>query len=558
MMKKWCFVLIGMMSFLATAQSQCIKGNCYSGQGTYVYPSGARYSGNFRNGKIHGDGILYFSNGNKYVGQWVNQYREGKGKMIFASGETYEGSFRKSKFNGRGTMVFNDGEKYVGQWKNDLQNGQGTYYYGDGDRYEGTFKNGKLSGFGTMFYVDGSRYEGHWKENYKDGQGSFYKINGQKVSGLWNAGKFLGKENISKPQSSAHADVAEAATSSSDNALRNCNDNYCKQGMGVYKYKDGSRWVGQFRNGKPEGEGTCYYANGDKYVGGWKRHAPHGEGVMHFASGRVLGANWDYGSPVREIAAADVSVPSNKVKVDRSDEVKIWAVVVGVARYAHMPVLKFTDDDAYQIYAFLKSPAGGALKDEQIRVLIDEEATRKNILQTMRDVFLKADENDVVVLYYSGHGLPGAFLPVDFDGFNNRLKHEDIKKVLKESKAKHKLCLADACHSGSLTAMRSANMEGELQDYYTAFEKSSGGTALLLSSKGSEVSLEDHGLRQGIFSHFLIRGLRGEADQNGNQIVTVEELFNFVYKKVRAYTANAQTPKLSGEFDPTMPVALVR
>ena len=81
---------------------------------------------------------------------------------------------------------------------------------------------------------------------------------------------------------------------------------------------------------------------------------------------------------------------------------------------------------------------------------------------------------------------------------------------------------------------------------------------MLLSSKGSEVSLEDHGLRQGIFSHFLIRGLRGEADNNGNSIVTVQELFNFVYKKVRSYTANAQTPKLSGEFDPSMPVALVR
>ncbi|MEO1513617.1 MAG: caspase family protein [Bacteroidota bacterium] len=556
MMKKWCFVLIGVFAFLASSQAQCINGNCYSGKGTYVYPSGARYVGDFRNGKIHGEGILYFSNGNKYVGQWVNQYREGQGRLVFASGEVYEGAFRRSKFSGRGTMVFKDGEKYTGQWEDDIQHGQGTYYYSDGDRYEGTFKRGKLHGKGTMFYADGSRYVGQWKGNYKDGRGTYVKANGKRISGLWNAGKYLGKENVSETPSS-QTEVFSTQSSSPGNELRDCNSMYCKDGQGTYKYTDGSKWVGQFRNGKPEGQGTCYYSNGDKYIGSWKRHAPHGDGVMHFAAGRVLGANWNYGTPVRQIDVEQETVPTHTVSVDRDDKVKIWAVVVGVARYSHMPVLKFTDDDAYQIYAFLKSPAGGALKDDQIRVLVDEEATRKNILGTMRDVFLKADENDVVVLYFSGHGLPGAFLPVDFDGFNNRLKHEDIQAVLKQSKAKHKLCLADACHSGSLTAMRSTLADG-LKDYYSAFENSEGGTALLLSSKGSEVSLEDHGLRQGIFSHFLMRGLKGEADFNGNSIVTIKELFDFVHRKVRAYTANAQTPKLSGEFDPAMPVALVR
>ena len=514
MMKKWCFVLVGLLSFLTSVQAQCIRGNCYSGIGTYKYPSGAKYSGEFRNGKIHGNGILYFSNGNKYTGEWVNQYREGQGKMVFASGEVYTGSFRKSKFSGNGTMVFTDGERYVGQWSDDIQHGRGTYYYADGDRYEGNFRRGKLHGQGVMYYADGSRYDGYWKNNYKDGKGIFYKTSGQAVVGMWNAGKYLGNENVTSEPSTTVAennDNQNTANNGSNagttaNALPDCNKEYCKEGRGVYVYSDGSRWVGEFRNGKPEGNGTCYYANGDKYIGGWKRHAPHNDGVMHYTNGRVVGAKWNYGTPIGKLQNRDEVVFTNNVKMDRDEKVKIWAVVVGVARYSHMPVLKFTDDDAYQIYAFLKSPAGGALKDEQIRVLIDEEATRKNILQTMREVFLKADENDVVVLYFSGHGLPGAFLPVDFDGFNNRLKHEDIQSVLKESKAKHKLCLADACHSGSLTAMRSG-LENGLKDYYSAFENSAGGTALLLSSKGDEFSLEDHGLRQGIFSHFLIRGL---------------------------------------------------
>ncbi len=103
-----------------------------------------------------------------------------------------------------------------------------------------------------------------------------------------------------------------------------------------------------------------------------------------------------------------------------------------------------------------------------------------------------------------------------------------------------------------------SSFDNQLRNYYDAFEQSSGGTALLMSSKGDEVSLEDHGLRQGIFSHFLIRGLKGEADKNRNKIVSVQELFDFVYGQVRTYTGNVQTPRLSGKFDPNMPIAAVR
>ncbi len=547
MKRKLSVVMIISLTCLFSASAQCLKGNCYNGRGTYLYPSGAKYAGQFKKGKIHGQGVLYFSNGNRYIGQWANQYRQGKGKLAYHSGEEYIGHFHKSKFNGHGTMTFPDGSKYVGDWADDIQHGEGVYIYSNGDRYAGEFKRGKLNGRGTMLYANGTQYIGSWKNNYKDGQGTFVKANGQQVNGFWLAGKFMDDEQ----------GASENQGIVMEDELRNCNALHCRDGLGMYSYADGSKWVGEFRDGKPEGEGTCYYANGDKYVGGWKRHAPHGEGIMYYTNGRVMGAQWAYGVPEKEMEAEQESVTDSPVKVEHSNEVKIWALIVGVARYAHMPVLKYTDDDAYQIYAFLKSPQGGALQDDQIRVLIDEDATRQNVLKSMRQVFLKADDNDVVLLYFSGHGLPGSFLPVDFDGFNNKVKHEDIQEIFRETKAKHKICLADACHSGTLMARRSP-LDNALKKYYEAFEKSPGGTALLLSSKGDEFSLEDHGLRQGIFSHFLIRGLKGEADRNGNEIVTVQELFDFVYTKVRTYTANAQTPTISGQFDEAMPVAVVR
>ena len=86
----------------------------------------------------------------------------------------------------------------------------------------------------------------------------------------------------------------------------------------------------------------------------------------------------------------------------------------------------------------------------------------------------------------------------------------------------------------------------------SAFDNSTGGTALLMSSKGEEYSLEDQGLRQGIFSHYLIRGLKGEADKNKNKIVTIQELYDFVFKKVRNYTKDKckQTNKSNSTFKP--------
>ena len=191
---------------------------------------------------------------------------------------------------------------------------------------------------------------------------------------------------------------------------------------------------------------------------------------------------------------------------------------------------------------------------------MDEAATRTNVLKTMRQYFLKADANDVVLFYFSGHGLEGCFLPVDFDGFNNKLRHEEIKQVLMQSKAKHKLCIADACHSGTLSYGLAAKgpTRASIAKYYQAFEDSNGGVALLMSSKAEELSLEDHGLRQGVFTYYLLRGLKGAANANGDHIITIRELYKYVHQKVRAYTTNVQTPVLTGVYDDAMPVALHR
>ena len=56
----------------------------------------------------------------------------------------------------------------------------------------------------------------------------------------------------------------------------------------------------------------------------------------------------------------------------------------------------------------------------------------------------------------------------------------------------------------------------------------------------------------------MLRGLKGAADGNGDYLITIKELYSYVYSKVREYTANVQTPVLTGSYDEAMPVGFRR
>lgn len=554
-------LLLSFLSLFITALSaQCISGDCKNGIGTFVYPSGARYTGHFKDGEIHGVGVCYYTDGSKYQGEWMHRYPEGRGTKTYSDGTVRTGLWKRGKpTDERGKIleeyvvkrkeeVVDDGTNIQsGCLSGDCKNGQGIFAYPDGSKYEGQFVNGKFEGEGTFYFANNDKYIGHFKENYPDGKGTrTYAANGVEETGDWEQGEFVGSSLI-------------------ESGRVGCIQGNCDNGKGTYIYKEGSaKYVGDFKNSAPHGYGICTYANGDRYRGEWIEGAFGGKGTFTLHDGTVINGYWRNGEYTGKEAPSDYQPtathtdrPASQPAIAANDT-KIWAVVVGVASYDHMPVLRYTDDDAYRFYAFLKSLEGGAIPDEQIRVLVDEDASRENVLGTMDEIFGQAGPNDLVIFYFSGHGLNGSFLPIDFDGFNNKISHEEIAKAFNKCHAKFKLCLADACHSGGLFAMRSGDDDPVLSQYYQNLAKSVAGTALIMSSKADETSLESQGLRQGVFSHFLIRGLKGEADKNKDKVVTVEELYDFIAANVRDYTGNRQSPVIKGTYDPKMPVAVVR
>ena len=417
--------------------------------------------------------------------------------------------------------------------------GEGIYTYTDGSKYEGQFSNDQPQGWGTWYYPNGDKYIGMFEAGKSHGRGTMYFVNGQKLTGLWAQGKYTN------------------AQEEKENQKEGCISGNCKLGKGTYVFKHGkARYEGYFYNSLPHGEGTCYYANGDRYEGEWANGKFEGHGILYSGNGSVRSGFWKEGSYLGAQYIDSENKDAQGDVMEPSGPPKIWAVIIGVANYGHMPALRYTDDDAYRVYAFLKSPEGGALPDEQIQVLVDEEATKKNIVTAMMDVFYKAEPQDLIMLYFSGHGLKGSFLPVDFDGYNNKLFHHEINGILENSRAQYKLCIADACHSGSLLSDKSGDMEEVMDDFYENLAQATPGTALIMSSKSNETSLESSGLRQGVFTHFLIRGLKGEADTDEDSLVNITELYDFIYSGVRSYTAYRQSPMIRGNFDEAMPVSV--
>jgi len=172
-----------------------------NGTGTYTWPNGQKYVGSFKNGDANGTGTWTWPSGQKYVGSYKNGKRHGTGTMTYSNGQKYVGSFKNGDENGTGTYTWPRGQKYVGSYKNGKRHGTGTMTYSNGQKYVGSWKNGKRHGTGTYTYVDG-KYVGSWKNNEFDTGTREMIHEGKKYSFVFLDGKELsekeGKDYLQK------------------------------------------------------------------------------------------------------------------------------------------------------------------------------------------------------------------------------------------------------------------------------------------------------------------------------------------------------------------------
>ncbi|GAB3932311.1 caspase family protein [Larkinella terrae] len=228
-----------------------------------------------------------------------------------------------------------------------------------------------------------------------------------------------------------------------------------------------------------------------------------------------------------------------------------YAVVMGVADYVGtVNDLRYADDDAWLVTRFLRSPKGGSVPAGNIVTLVNGQASHANIIRALQ-LFQRAQRNDRVIVFFSGHGADGTFFTAD----GMELLHSEVKTAFRRSAAKTKVVWADACHSGSIR--RKASARTVSQQTYKQLNDPSLNVVVMASSRSSQNSGEYDKLRQGAFTYYLVKGAEGAADTDRNRIVTISEHFRYVNTWVRQMTNNQQIPIIYGKFSDTTPVTIL-
>lgn len=222
-------------------------------------------------------------------------------------------------------------------------------------------------------------------------------------------------------------------------------------------------------------------------------------------------------------------------------EARTRLVSVGIADYSGFPTkmnnLRLPTSDAATI-------ADLYAKNTSVdyTLLLDSKATKDRILRAIGKVFGDAAEDDIVVFFFSGHGYPGGFCAYD-----GKIGYDEIRKAMARSRCRNKMMFVDACRAGGMRVD-----EGSAQGAVTAAKKAN--IMLFLSSRNNENSIERKDMKNGFFTTYLQKGLRGNADANRDRVITAKELFDFVHTGVTRISGGKQHPVMWGHFSDGMTV----
>jgi hypothetical protein len=233
--------------------------------------------------------------------------------------------------------------------------------------------------------------------------------------------------------------------------------------------------------------------------------------------------------------------------------VDLYAVIVGVKNFqdASIPALSRSDVDARDFFKFLKERAS-LFRSTHVTVLLNEEATRANVASALRQNLKPAGRDDIVIVYLSGHGatdpvMPNEYYFLTYDSradnlFGTALLMNDAN-LFKGVDSKHVLLLSDACHSGGFNTLLDAARAKSAERFLSVFQMLPGRVAIS-SSRADEKSYEKDIYGNSIFTHFLLKGLRGEAESRTDGVVTAKALYSYVYEKSRDASGGLQNPQM--------------
>lgn len=246
-----------------------------------------------------------------------------------------------------------------------------------------------------------------------------------------------------------------------------------------------------------------------------------------------------------------------------------YSFIVGIDTYKDSQVsnLRCAVNDATELNASFATPGKYQIPKENQIILCDEEATRTNIVENLNKLSSKIKENDLFIFYFAGHGcsdnsqsngdsLRKYIVPYDVDVDNLDSTAIDFLFLGDRFEAitsKRMLMIFDCCHSGSAGG-RTFQISGKrnFQPFVTTeyLEKVSGeGRVILAACSGKEVAKEDLESGHGLFTKYILKGLKGKADYKKDGHIDLEELWMYVQEETCRASDRCQKPVRRGEIE---------
>lgn len=226
----------------------------------------------------------------------------------------------------------------------------------------------------------------------------------------------------------------------------------------------------------------------------------------------------------------------------------VKALVVGIEDYqaratGALSKVDYARRDAEAFQEALRTMYGGRLESE---LIVDNDATISNIKYQLHGFIKSLEEDDLFIFYYAGHGFHGQggnrITAWDTHAHSiegtTLLLREVLLDPLQKSACKRALAFVDACAANFAPLVKSREVisnfnNEELREYLTATQY----FALYLSCSPTEKSYPSDRLQHGIWTHFLLKALSGEAEEalGPNRYLTDQGLKDYLRSEVRNY-----------------------
>jgi uncharacterized caspase-like protein len=235
-----------------------------------------------------------------------------------------------------------------------------------------------------------------------------------------------------------------------------------------------------------------------------------------------------------------------------------WAVLIAVSNYSESNngyrSLPYALNDAEAVKEFLIGYLG--FSKEKILTLYDNKAEKRQIEELLGDTLPKQlSKADRLLIYFSGHGDQeegkgseriGYLIP--FDGrkdalYSTCIPMDQLRTLSRKIKAKQVLFILDSCFSGIAgTVFKKGGIPKETRKQVETFIASEGIQIMTAGSAGETVTMGENWNNHSVYTYYLLEGLKGKADYNKDEVISVRELQTYLDSTVPR-DAN-QTPQL--------------